>query len=213
MKTLTVTATGRATAAPDRILLALTLSAKAAQYGDAMRLADEQLTRLQMAVAGCGFDTKQLKSDNFAVHPEYENKQENGSYTRVFCGYAVSHSLSLRFALDTALLAQLLSAVSGCGCDPQLDIRFELENGEALTAAALQDAVAAAKFRAEVLAYSAGTQLLELCEIRHGGGNAPMPLANYSVNLMRAAESAAVDLTPQDMQAEETVTLVWSLLE
>ena len=214
MKTLTVTATGRAAAAPDRITLTLTLQAQQQSYEAAMQLADEQLSQLQMAAAGCGFETKQLKTENFTVNPCYENRQtENGSYESVFSGYSVSHSLSLRFAMDTQLLAQVLAAVSSCGCDPRLGISFEVENTEALCAAALKDAAEAARFRAEVLAYASGAQLHELTEIRHGDDSRPVCFTNYGVSMLRAAPAAAVDLTPQDVEAEETVTFVWSLLE
>ena len=214
MKTLTVTATGRAAAPPDRIRLSLTLEVLQADYEAAMKLADAQLGQLQMAVAGCGFDVKQLKTDNFAVSPRYEYQtNESGSNERVLVGYTVSHSLQLRFAMDTQLLAAVLAAVSGCGCKPQIAISFELENTEALTAAALQDAADGARLRAEVLAYAAGTQLHELTEIRHGSGMDPVCPTVYGVSLLRSVDAAAVDIAPQDITAEETVTFVYSLLE
>ena len=214
MKTLTVTATGRAAAAPDRITLSLTLEAQQKDYAAAMQLADEQLSQLQMAIAGCGFDTSLLKTESFNANTRYENKQtENGDYERVFCGYTVSHHLSLRFAMDTKLLAEVLAAVSGCGCDPQFSISFSVENTEALCAAALKDAAEAARFRAEVLSYASGAQLHELTEIRHGDALQPVCPTVYNVSMLRAAPAAAVDLTPQDIEAEETVTFVWSLLE
>ena len=84
---------------------------------------------------------------------------------------------------------------------------------EALTAAALQDAADGARLRAEVLAYAAGTQLHELTEIRHGSGMDPVCPTVYGVSLLRSVDAAAVDIAPQDITAEETVTFVWSLLE
>lgn len=216
MRTITVKGTGRVKAAVDYVVITMSLDATDQVYDAAMERAAEQLEELTASMTAVGFEKDAVKTTNFNVNTEYvSEKDELGNYKRVFDGYKVSHQLKLEFDFDTAILAKVLSAIGTCPAKPELHIRFTVKDGEMVKEEVLRQAAVNARQKAEVLCAASGAKLGELVTIDYNWSE----IGLYSDTSYRVAEDCmmkpmlarSVEITPEDVEASDTVTFVWEI--
>ena len=165
-RTLTVKGTGQASLPPDTIQLDFDLESKAENYDETINLAGTRLEQLRSCLANVGFSKSDLVTTNFSVNTDYESvKNEEGEYIRVFKGYSVRNNLKLSFPIDTHRLAMILEQLSACEANPELSIHFLLTDDTKLKELLLQDAVADATQKANILALAAGVRLDDILAI------------------------------------------------
>ncbi len=214
MKTITVTGTGRASAAPDLITIFMTVNAEDTDYRTTMELAARHLEALREAVSAAGFDREALKTASFSVDTRYEHEHTAaGKYERRFAGYCCEHRLTLQFDLDMERLSAVIAALSGCSCSPEFSLRFGVKDEAAFKEEMLRSAAANAAVSARTLASAAGVSLGELVSINYSWGNIVIE-SETEVTMMRAAGptvDAAMDFTPEDITRTDTATFVWEI--
>lgn len=215
-QTLTITGTGKESLSPDRITVNLTLSAKNADYSALMSLEAEKLAELTEALVDTGFDKNDIKTSSFKIQTEYENYEiENNTRKRRFSGYSVNHGLSFAFDYDMELLSQVISAISSCKkASPVFNIGFEVNDKKAALDRLLKAAVMDAKRKACAIAEAADLNLKKMESIVSEGyepnftSNTLMCRAAGETEMFRG--TAAIDITPVDIIAETSVTVVWN---
>ena len=217
MKTITVKGTGKLSQKPDLITVSMQLSSEDKEYDKAMQKAAEKTDHLNRAVETIGFAKNAVKTTDFNIRTKYESiKNRNGNYENVFCGYVCTHSLKIEFDFDTARLAEVLSALSGCMASPELSVAFSVKDPAALRRELLRSAAENAREKAEILCAAAGVRLGELTTIDYSFGDiSAVSDTGYTVGSRRMikAEAAlcAVDMTPDDIRVSDTVTFVWEI--
>ncbi|MDO4757299.1 MAG: SIMPL domain-containing protein, partial [Parabacteroides sp.] len=108
-RTITVKGIGNVTAAPDYVVISMSLEAQDNDYDETMELAAKQIELLNSSLEAIGFEKKSVKTTSFNVRTDYERvKDRNGNYKSVFNGYICSHRLKVEFDFDTKRLAQTL---------------------------------------------------------------------------------------------------------
>lgn len=217
MNTITVKGIGKVSARPDYVILSMELSSRHRSYEKAMEIAAESIAQLSAAFIAAGFEKDIVKTTDFYVRTDYKSVQKkDGSYTRAFTGYAVSHSLKAAFDFSSARLALALSAVSSCPASPELSIAFTVKDPAAVNEELLRTATANARRKAEILCAASGKTLSELRSIDYNWGEVNLySRTSYMMEdrCMAAPSLAAdIDFVPDDIDASDTVTFVWEIV-
>ena len=220
-RTIAVKGTGTVQAAPDQIELTMNLSVLDPDYKTAADEADRKSGALREAVLAAGFASDALKTADYSVGTEYRGVHDpaTGEYRQEFAGYRIRHGLLLSFPLDLPRLAELLGGIGESGSEPELSIRFTVEDPEALRKRALESAAANAREKAEILAAASGVKLGELLTIRYEFADvrfaSPTAFDAGALNgvhgRMMAKASFAADITPQDITFTDSAGFVWEI--
>lgn len=216
-QTLTVKGTGRESLKPDQILITCTLSAKDTDYNALTSLEAEKLEELTKALEGVGFDKSEIKTSSFNIGTEYENYQtEDRTWKRRFLGYSLDHGLSLAFDYDMKLLNKVINALSSCEkADPSFNIGFTVNDKESASDRLLQKAVKDARRKAAAIAEAAGVSLGEIQNICFDNQEAafasPTVFGRAAGGAKLFSCAADVDITPDDIVSEMSVTVVWGI--
>lgn len=215
-KTITIRGCGSASAAPDWIEITIELTAKNRDYSIAMNEAAQKHARLLAALAPLGFRKEDVKTTLFNVDTEYDNVADAaGRYVRQFTGYCCNHHLTIDFSFSMKNLSSVLDRLTTSGAEPEFSIRFTVQDTTALRTKAMVDATANAYRSASVLTQASRTTLGSILKIEYGASDK----AAYSRTAYGAEASAKVlldmsrsmDITPDDVLVEDTVTITWEV--
>lgn len=214
-KLITVKGTGKISLRPDTTEITMTLRTTNKVYEDSMNESATILKGLKSALKEIGFDEKSLKTTNFNVFSEYDSVQdEKGIYKRVFTGYSCVHALKLEFDFDTDRLSQVLSAISYCIANPEVDIRFTVKDKDSATDEILKNAAINARHKAEILAAASGVKLDKLVSIDYNWNDVNF-YSNTTYGMerkcMMANDTAGMSINPDNIEISDTVTFVWEI--
>jgi len=206
---------GKATAAPDLIVLDMNLEVCERDYEKTMRRSSEVLDILRAAVTSAGHDGKELKTTSFNINTRYESYRENGGHKQRFVGYACYHGLKLEFDLDMAALEATLGAIAGCEAKPNFNIKFSIKDPNSVSEQLLESAVDNAKWKATVLAKAAGVKLGAIQRIDYNWSEHHLySQTDYQLCDSIVCESAApmaMEIEPEDINVSDTATVVWAI--
>lgn len=217
-RTITVKGVGRATAKPDMIVISMSLESRHKIYEKAMELSVINNNQLTTSLEAVGFSKDTIKTTNFNVRTDYTSvRGKDGTYRQEFAGYVVSQGLKLQFELDMEDLSNALSAISQCQSRPQITIAFTIEDVAMLKAEMLRSAAGNARRNAEILCEASGVTLGDLIAIEYNWGE----LDIYSHTRYNMAEdrlvppmamgAATVEIEPEDIDVNDSVTFVWEI--
>ena len=219
VRTVRVTGKGRIRIAPDVTRIFLTLSDRCPLYQKALEDSAKNTALLRGILTEQGFGPEDLKTVDFSVDPEYEGYQVKGVYKQRLAGYRYRHEMKIEFASDTARLGRILTALSGCPANPELSIAYAVRDPEKAKNELLSRAVRDAREKARVLAEAAGLTLGEILTVDYSWGEIEFERRPVRMELMNDAdadfltkkESVEMDVTPDDLETTDTVTVVWEI--
>lgn len=195
--TVVVTGTGRATAAPDTIVLDLQLEGHGSTVSEALSVLTEASRTCHEALPG-----QHVRTHGLGVHPRHDNQ-----------GRQVGHTAYQQVTVRTTdpdgagELIQRLSEAVGNGLGVN-GLRPELADTSELAAQARQRAYADALARAEQFAALAGRGLGEVRQVREVGAGGPRPAGDAEARMMMAS-GPVVEAADHEVQASVQVT--WAL--
>ena len=219
-----VTGKGKVSARPDTIVLTLELSDLATEYEKSVELSATLTQRVRECVRAAGLNADDLKTTDFSVRPEYsteisterQNLLKKKTKTEyVLKGYRFSHSLKLEFPLDNKKLCAVLSELARSDTGVEFDFGFTVKDPELLRVQLLEDAARVSRNNAQILASASGAELGEVIQINYSWDR--LDVYSHPVEMERKmcalAPSGSIDLdvTPDDIDLEEEVTITWAL--
>lgn len=217
LKTITVKGMGRVTAAPDFVVISMSMESHEQEYETTMELAAKKIEQLNASLEEIGFEKKSVKTTNFNVRTDYQRvKDRNGNYKSVFNGYVCSHRLKVEFDFDTKRLAQTLYAISRCLAQPELSISFTVKDPSAVNKELLKSATINAKEKAQILCEASGVELGELLTIDYNWGELNIVshtdyMLEEKCMAMPVGGLADMDIEPDDIDVSDTATFVWEI--
>ena len=210
-----VTGTGLLRLKPDLCRVNLTLRGLEPAYSDALNRASRDSAALVEAIAALGFTREDLKTLDFSVDAEYESVQDNkGHWRQEFKGYRFTQALKLEFPVDNVLLGRTLAALAAAPVDPEFQLSYALRDPEGAKSALLEAAVEDARRKAGILAAAAGVKLGALLQVDYSMAEPPLETPRMAKAMLArnsADESIRMDFQPDDIRAQDTVTLVWAI--
>lgn len=204
---VTVTGVGTINVVPDAVRFYTSVTALGAKSADALASASKTANAVRAALKNQGIATKDIKSSNLSVYPEYNYTQEKGS---VIIGYRASQSFTIVIRkADSA--GAVIEAVVDAGDDNVMinGIVPFISKGSAAIEDARAAAVADARARATSYAKLLGTSLGKVVYLQEN--TAP----SYSFPMLGVAKAADAESRPQiDLGEEEvsvSITVRWAL--
>jgi uncharacterized protein len=206
--TVSVTGTGRATAAPDVMRAAMTATAMRPSLAEALAAAEAAAARIRAALTDAGVAAVDAATAGLSVNAEQVWNENTGPR---ITGYRAEHEIALTLRdLDSAgrMLGQALAAG---GDDVRLGgVSFAIEDEGPLRVQARELAWHDASARARQLAQLAGRPLGAVKQVNEQavGMPGPMPM----VRMAMAAGAADVAVQPGSVGIEISLGVQWSLL-
>lgn len=200
---------------PDLIELELQLRSEAPAYDETMQLAVETLESCKAAIVEEGFSGEDLKTSHFNIQAKYEGYQDDrNEYRQRFVGYTCEQGLVLRFGLDHDRLHRVLAALSTSTANPNVNIRFTVQDTKEATDELLRLATMNAREKAEILAAAACVEVGPLVRIDYDPDRL-RPYSSTNYNMDRQAVMMRAESVPE-MHAEEIglsthVSVVWRI--
>ena len=219
-RTIRVTGKGKLKLTPDTVRLRMELNDTEKEYEAVFRKSMEHAEQVKEAFALLGFDKGDLKTINFEVNTEYEQYQDkrNNSRKRRFVGYKAEHVLKIEFARDRNVLGKVLYVVAALPSRPEFRIEYTVKDTEAAKNELLAAAVKDSKVKAQTLTEAAGVKLGEIVTIDYSWGEVEFvsrPTSRLMDTDLRfdslEEDSYEFDIEPDDIDVQDTVTVVWSL--
>ena len=183
---------------PDTVCADIALEGTGKTCEEALSLASEGAEKVKAALAKRGFSPEERKRAD----------------CRVDAGYGYRHALKISFAAEAEKLNAFASAVAASGADPLFSFSYTVKDLSAVREWLLKEAVKDAAKKALVLANAAGLELKGISRIDYASGEAGVSLHPVRPMRLNAAADGAKgifpDLSPEDAEAEESVSVVWT---
>lgn len=164
----TVSGEGKVTVVPDVAILNLGMSSRKNTVKAAQAEANSVVNQLTQALKSFGVDSKDIKTTNFSVYPEYNINRVSGFNANV------NLTVTVR---DIDKVNDILDKATSLGINSVGGVQFTVDESKLknLTQEARKKAVDEAKEKAESLASAAGMTLGKIVNISEGGNN-PRPV-------------------------------------
>ena len=220
-RTIRVKGTGKIALAPDLVRVRMEFSAKSTDYAEVYQISAAYATEAKDAFEELGFRREDLKTVSFWVNPEYEGYQaEDMSWKQRLTGYSASQAISVEFDRASGLLGKVLGAASELSSAPTLSIEYALKDPEEAKQQLLADAVADSMRKAKTLAEAAGVGLGQIVTVDYSWESVSFgvrPLNSVDMREMKlrsaSVEAFAQDIEPEEIRAEDTVTVIWEITD
>ena len=203
---ITLTGVGTISVVPDAVRFNATVSVLGSTNAAALSSASKSAAAVRAALKDKGIATKDIRSANISVYPEFTWTQEAG--TKI-TGYRASQSFDvlIRKASDAGSIIE--AVVNAGGDNVQLGgVIPTTLNPSAATEEARAAAVANAKSKATSYAKLLGTSIGKVLSLEEQSSpvySSPFPMAKAGV----AADAVEIDLGEQDVTV--TITVRWAL--
>jgi uncharacterized protein YggE len=204
-RTITVSATGTATAVPDAARIQTGVIAEAATAREALSANNAAMAKLIAGLKENGIDPKDIQTANFNLNPRYTNPRDG--QPPVIDGYQASNQVEVHVR-DLDKIGDVLDKLVTLGANQMNGITFEVSAAETLRDAARKVAIANARRRAELYAAAAGAKVGKVMAINEGGSAEPRPYFKAG-RVAAAMDSVPVERGTQALEANVTVT--WEL--
>ncbi|MEM6487378.1 MAG: SIMPL domain-containing protein [Pseudomonadota bacterium] len=203
-RTVTVTGTGQATAAPDIARVTVGATAEAETAAGALDAASSIAATVLATLDQAGVAKGDRRTVGLTLSPVYDRRGP-GEAPRI-AGYAAANRLQVTVR-DIARLGDLLDRLAEAGATDIGGIAFGIDDDAALADAARRAAVADARARATLYAEAAGAALGAVLAIVEGGASAPH---RAEIALATAAERS-VPIAPGERAVSASVQVTFAL--
>ena len=204
---ITVTGVGTISVVPDAVRFNATVSSLGTTNAAALSAASKSSVVVRAELKDAGIATKDIRSANISVYPEYNWTQETG--TKI-TGYRASQSFDVLVRTASKAGTIIEAVVNAGGDNVQLGgVIPTTLNPSLATEDARAAAVANAKSKATSYAKLLGTSIgkvLSLEEQSSPVNSSPFPMAKAG-----AADAAAVEIDLGEQDVTVTITVRWAL--
>ncbi len=204
---ITVTGVGTVSVVPDAVRFSATVSTLGSTNAAALSTASKSAAAVRAALKDSGIATKDIRSANISVYPEYNWTQEAG--TKI-TGYRASQSFDVLIRTASKAGTIIEAVVTAGGDAVQLGgVMPTTLNPSAATEDARSAAVVNAKSKASSYAKLLGTSIGKVLSLEEQSSpvySSPFPMAKAGLAADQAVE---IDLGEQDVTV--TITVRWAL--
>jgi len=203
---ITVTGVGSVSVVPDAVRFNATVSTVGATNNAVLSTATKSAAAVRQALKDAGIASKDIRSANISVYPEYNWTQEAG--TKI-TGYRASQSFDV-LVRSASKAGTIIEAVVTAGGDSvQLGGVIPVTlNPSAATEQARAAAVTNAKSKASSYAKLLGTSIGKVLSLEEQSSpvySSPFPMAKG------AADTAAIEIDLGEQDVTVTITVRWAL--
>lgn len=207
--TFQVSGDGSATGVPNTATVSFGVTKQAATVADAQNQTNTAINSIMDKLKSLGIDTKNIKTTDYNVNPNY-----NFGDSQSISGYTVTQTVEVKVdPLDTVNKTLDIITAAGANIVGKVSFGFDDATQQTLEDEARQDAVKAAKAKADSLAKAAGIHLGNIINVTENQ-NTPGPIVfNAAAKLGAGAGENATptQVTPGENTITTTVTLSYQI--
>ena len=212
--TISVSGEGEIYAKPDLALVDVSVKTERKSVSDALNENASKMNKIIRVIEEDGVEKKDLQTTNFNIYPRYEyikssDKEEGQIYPygkRTLVGYDINQTLEVKVR-DLSKVGKILQDATNAGANRVGDIRFTIENKDALQEKAREEAINKAKVKAKKLASQLGVTLGRIISFSENTGR---PIYYGIKNNVPA--SGASETTPQIEVGENKIKVDVSII-
>lgn len=201
-RTITVSAEGKATIAPDLATFSFSV---VSQGVDPVKLQNDNNAKVNAAidfVKAQGVEAKDIKTSDYNLSPNYVWNQKTGKSS--IDGYTLNQSVVVKVR-DLSKVAVLLGGLPSKGINQLGGVNFSVEDQDKYLNAAREEAFTKARAKAEAMAKYSGARLGRVVTFNESGGGYPGPI--YYAKEMSADHGGSVPPTPTIEPGSQEVTV------
>jgi len=203
-RTITVTASGEATAQPDTAILRISVDAADPKATVARSQVAENVSAVRAALVELGIDESKITSTGYTIY--YDERRAPDSKPDEPPVYRVRHTLAIEID-DVEMVGQVIDAAVDAGVTTVQNVQFTVseETRAQLQNEALTDAMTSARSQADTLATSAALTILSVQDVQTGSYG--VPRLEYAMTA--AAGGAGTDLNAGPVTVTATVSVTY----
>lgn len=205
--TISVSGEGKVLARPDIGVVSLSVVAGSPDMSSAQDEASVRINKVTDFLASSGIEEKDVKTLSYNINTLYDYPKNR----REFLGYEVRQTLEVKIR-DLKKASAIIDGVTEFGAIEISDLRFRVDNDEALKREARAKAVADAKAEAFVLAKTLGVGLGDIVSFSEFGG--PVPVYGFASGLGVGGDfekSSAPSIPTGENEITSTVNISFEL--
>lgn len=200
-RTISVSATGSAAAAPDRATISTGVMTEAATAREAMTANATAMKKLIDGLKAQRIEPRDLQTTAVQLNPRYANA--SGGRAPAINGYQTTNQVRITVR-EVGRLGEILDQAVTLGANQMGGIGFEVSTAETLKDEARKAAMVNARRRAELYATAAGVTLGPVLSISESVSGGPQP--RFQAGRAAMAEAVAVEPGSVDLQVQVHVT-------
>ena len=204
-RTVSVSATGQASAAPDMATISTGVQAEAATAREAMAANSAAMGKLIDGLKAAGIDSKDIRTTSININPRYGEPRPGKP--PVINGYYAQNQVRITVR-DLKKLGDLLDTALTLGATQMGGISFDISNAEMLRDEARKAAMINARRRAELYATAAGVALGDVLSISE---SEPSIQPQVTRGRAVAMSAASVPVEAGELELNATIHVTWSL--
>ncbi|GAA0551156.1 hypothetical protein FHS83_001330 [Rhizomicrobium palustre] len=203
-RTLIVTGTGQAKAAPDEANFSAGVVAQGVSAREALAANSKAMNAVIASLKHQGVPDKAIQTANISLNPQYTPCKPNVACTPKISGYEVSNTVMVTTGIDKA--GPVLDALVASGANQIGGISFAIHDPKPLLSEARTEAVKDAMDRAQTIAKAAGITLGSILSINEGGSYVPQPMFKAAAMRAMAQEAMPVAGGEETLSANVSIT-------
>jgi uncharacterized protein len=200
---ITVTGAGKVETAPDKAALELGVETQAANAKDALAQNAERLRRVIDALRKAGVAKDDLRTSNVSLWPQ---RDDDGTSVT---GYQAQNTVSAE--LDVAKAGDAIDAAVGAGANVVSGPSMSVSERDGFYRKALEEAVDAARAKAEAIAAAAGVKVGRVTAVVEAPGYEPPGPMPYAAEAAARDSVAATPIEPGKQAIEATVSVTFAI--
>lgn len=204
--TLSVSGTGTVSVKPDTADVTVGVTTQRDTAGDAAADAANVMDAVITAIKALGIAEEDIQTTALSLSPVYD--YDRTPYRLV--GYTANNLVTVTVR-DISQTGPVIDAATGAGATDVNGITFRVADQAAAETQAREQAVKAARAKADTIAAAAGTQITGIISISETSAPVPFPVA-YDMAAGRAtAESAPMPVLAGTIEVRVDVSIVYSI--
>lgn len=201
------TGQGKTTVVPDQATVTVGVQTQGALVKNVQKEMNEKVNAMSQAIKKLGIDEKDIKTSGYSIYPNYD--YQNAKQRIV--GYQASTNLTIKIK-DLDRVNDVIDTATSQGANTVGGVTFEVSDKENALNAARQEAVAAAKKKAETAANIAGFKLGKIINYQESEGRPDFPVPMLArAEMAKDAGSGSTNVEPGSQEVVLSVSISYSI--
>ena len=205
-RTITVSADGKVTSAPDIATINLSVVSDGKTVKSVTQDANEKMAKIVAAVKAQGVESKDVVTSSYDLGPQYDYTDYNNPPK--FLGYRLTQTLTVKIR-DLNKVDDVLDQSVTSGANQVGQLVFDIDDASIIKKDARKEAFQKAKDKAQEMADDAGVKLGRVVTFSEGSDYQPIPYANFAMDskaMAPQAEGSTVEAGSKELTVNVSVT-------
>ncbi len=204
--TLSVSSEGSVTVIPDVGYISLGIETKNADVKEAENENSTTMHAITEALEGLGIEDTDIKTTSYNIYPQYEDYQDEKPMH-----YVVSTTIEVTVK-NLEDISEAIDVAIDAGANRSNSIRFDVLDREASYNEALEDAVANAKSRADVLAAASGVKIVGVVTVNESSSMSSVYYGAARYAMSDTTSESAPSISTGDMEITANVSITYEVV-